>query len=87
MPEIDTAETSDGTAPPPTAEVASTTVVCATRFRHPSPSFDLMMFCAPFVALTIFLSFHTFISIGAHSRPVVLYSSASTDGWEGCRWT
>ena len=33
MLEIDTAETSDGTAPPPTAELASTTVP-----RHSFPS-------------------------------------------------
>ena len=50
----------------------------ATRSRHPSRSFAVMMFCAPFVALTTSLSFHTFISSGAHSRPVVLYSSAAT---------
>ena len=50
----------------------------ATRSRHPSRSLVVMMFCAPFVALTISLSFHSFISSVAHSRPFVLCSSAAT---------
>ena len=38
--EIDTAETSDGTVPPLAAELASTTVLCVARSRHPSRSFS-----------------------------------------------
>ena len=76
MLEIDTAETSDGTVPPPAAELASTSVPCATP--HPSLSFAIVMFSASFVALTTSLSFHTFISSAAHSRPFVLCSSAAT---------
>ena len=76
--EIDTAETSDGTVPPPAAELASASVPCATPSRHPSLSFAMVMFSASFIALTTSLSFHTFISSAAHSRPFVLCSSATT---------
>ena len=37
---IDTAETSDGTVPPLAGELASTTVLCVARSRHPSRSFS-----------------------------------------------
>ena len=72
MLEIDTAETSDGTVLPSAAELASASVPCATRSRHPSRSFATVMFSASFVALTTSLSFHPFISSRAHSRLFVL---------------
>ena len=75
MLEIDTAETSDGTVPPPAAELASASVPCATPSRHPSRSFATVMFSAYFVALTTSLSFHPFISSRAHSRLFVLCPS------------
>ena len=78
MPEIDTAETSDRTVPPLAAELASTTVLCVARSRHPSRSFAIVMVSASFVAITTSLQFQTFISRVAHSRPFVPCSSAAT---------
>ena len=40
MLEIDTAETPDGTVPPLAGDLASTTVLCVARSRHPSRSFS-----------------------------------------------
>ena len=78
MLEIDTAETSDGTVTPLAAELASTTVPCVARSRHPSRSFAIVMFSTSFVAITTSLKFQTFISNVAHSRPFVPCSSAAT---------
>ena len=78
MLEIDTTKQPDGTVPPLAAELASTTVLCVVRSRHPSRSFAIVMFSSSFVAITISLKFHTFISSVAHSRPFVLCSSAAT---------
>ena len=77
--EIDTAETSDGTVTPLAAELASTTVPCTARSRHPSRSFVIVMFRASFVLFTTSLKFHR--------CPSCLARLLRPDAWEVCKWT
>ena len=77
MPEIDTAETSDGTVPPLAA-------ACAARSRHLSLSFALVMFNASFVALpTSLLNPEVYLMRSAFAALRAFARLLRPDGWEG----